>query len=239
MGAKESELYAGLSQAAKIRTAFDNGIGETIQRLKTAIADIRALPVSGIPGQLRTETSDTIEQLLSRLTAADFYEHAAEYSTSVTSLESAIAESATAMQTAQQNNVNAAKTTLQNLPQWKELTHDEQSKTLGGLDEHLVTAEPTMAGLKTLLNNEFALTSQTRETSQQVAKLGDDRIDERLKAIKQQNEEAGVKTLQDTIAVPTTIESSVDFETVRKSLAEAEQKAAGFSTYKFTVNVEG
>ena len=95
-----------------------------------------------------------------------------------------------------------------------------------------------MAGLKTLLNNEFALTSQTRETSQQVAKLGDDRIDERLKAIKQQNEEAGVKALKDTIAVPTTIESSADFESVRKSLTEAEQKAAGFSTYKFTVNVE-
>ena len=73
---------------------------------------------------------------------------------------------------------------------------------------------------------------------QQVAKLGDDRIDERLKAIKQQNEEAGVKTLKDTIAVPRTIESSTDFESVRKSLTEAEQKAAGFSTYKFTVNVE-
>ena len=235
LGAADSAIYTGLSTGTKIHQAFDNGIGATITDLKKVIASIESLPESGIPGQLRKETSEEIAQLKSRLSAEDFYLHSSDYSTALTSLQSAVAENAKALQEEQKQSVRAAKESLQNLPEWEELTQEEQNETLGQLDERVITVEPSTSGLKQLVNNEYSLSNQTNQTRTSVSELGKKRIAERINQEKQKNAD---KTLEETVKLPKTYSKPEHFQAAHETLRVAEEKAKSYKTYRIDVELE-
>ena len=235
LGAADSAIFKGLSTGTKVHQAFGDGIGATITDLKKVIASIQSLPESGIPGQLRKETAEEIVQLKSRLSAEDFYLHSSDYATALTSLQSAVAENAKALQEEQKQSVRAAKESLQNLPEWEELTQEEQNETLGQLDERVITVEPSASGLKQLVNNEYSLSNQTNQTRTSVAELGKKRIAERINQEKQKNAD---KTLEETVKLPKTYSKPEHFQAAHETLRVAEEKAKSYKTYRIEVELE-
>ncbi|MEL7499022.1 MAG: BREX system P-loop protein BrxC [Planctomycetota bacterium] len=238
VGAADSAIYSGLAQAAKVRQAFDHGIGSTITDLKKVISSIDSLPDSGIPGQLRAETAEQIEQLKSRLNSEDFFQHATDYSTAMTELTAAIGESAKALEEEQKSSVRSAKESLQNLPEWEELTNEEQTETLGQLDDRLINVEPSIAGLKQLVNNEYSLSNQSNQTKTSVVELGRNRVAERIKQEQEKNKKDGNEKLEDSITVKKTVTSYDDFKTIRDILQVAEQKAKAYAKFSIEIRVE-
>lgn len=238
IGASDSAIYNGLTRASKVQQAFQNGIGATISDLKDVIASIESLPDSGIPGQLRSETAEDISQLKSRLASEDFYQHSADYSSALTSLQSAVAENTKALGVEQKKSLRIAKESLANLPEWPELTMEERNETLGTLDKGVVSVDPTINGLKELINNEYALSIQTNETQASVAKLGKRRIVDRLDAERKKNKEQGKAKLEDEIVLPRKISSYDEFKSVHDQLRVSEEKAKGYSEFELEVRVE-
>ena len=238
VGAADSAIYSGLAQAAKVRQVFDHGIGNTISDLKKVISSIESLPDSGIPGQLRSETAEQIEQLKSRLDSEDFFQHATDYSTALTELNAAIGESAKALEEEQKSSIRSAKGSLQNLPEWEELNNEEQAETLGQLDERLINVEPCIAGLQELVNNEYSLSNQFNATKTSVVELGRNRESERIKQEQEKNKKDGNEKLEDSITVKKTVTSYDDFKTIRDTLQVAEQKAKAHAKFSIEIRVE-
>ncbi len=234
LGSDNSVLYAGISKASKIHHAFEQGIGATIAEVKKVFADIEALPPSGIPGQLRSEAAEQISYLKSRLASDGFHEHAPDYSTGLTNLRSAIATAATSLAEVQKESIRTAKESLQYLPEWKELNHDEQSETLGQLDERQISVEPTLSGLKQLVNNEYSLSHQTNETKTSVSNLGKKRISQRLEKAKQQNSK-----LDTTLQLKRTLSSMADFSTVQQQLEAAQLQAQSHPEFEIRLELTG
>lgn len=231
LGAADSALFAGLSRASKIRKEFDHGIGTTISELKQAIRHIESLPEAGIPGQLRSETSDQIEQLKTRLGSEDFFQHGTEYSTALTTLSAAISESAKALEEEQKSSIRNAMESLQNLPDWTELNAEEQSETLGKLDERIITVEQSISGLKQLVNNEYSIANQVNETKKSIKKLADDRRKEQVNA----NED---KKYEQTIRLKKKIVSYDELQAVKESLQVAESESRKYSDFEIDLELE-
>ena len=156
----------------------------------------------------------------------------------MTSLTAAVAENVKALADEQKQSIRTAKSSLKNLPVWKELNAEEQAETLGKLDDRLIKAEPNLAGLKDLVNNEFSLSTQAGQTAASVTDLGQRRIAERLEAERKKNEKAGKQKLEESITLPTSIQSYDDFKSVKESLQVAEEKSKAYSSFEYKVELK-
>ena len=86
LGGEESVLYDNLQWASAVKRVLDNGLEQTVRQLQQYCGSIEALPDSGIPARLKTELAEDLTRLHERLAQDDFYEHAADFNTLLTSL---------------------------------------------------------------------------------------------------------------------------------------------------------
>lgn len=238
IGLADSEIYSGLLWAGKTQQAFDQGLGETLKELKTVIEQIESLPDSGVPGQLQTDTADEISHAKSRLTSNEFYDHGPDFASGLTSLSSAIGMAVVDLRGEQEQKIINHKETLQYLPEWKELTKEEQSETLGKLEAKLISVESNIDGLTKLLNNDYSLANDVYEIKIEVEKLGKKRVASRIEQQKKKNEKEGKNKLEDSISVKKRIHSYEDFKAIRDSLQAVELKSKGYTEFEIEVRVE-
>jgi hypothetical protein len=233
IGAEDSVLFAGIVRATSVQEAFNHGIGETIGELRKVIAEIESLPATGVPGKLREDTAEQISHLRSRLSSNGFHQHAPEYSSGLTQLKSAIAAATSELVAKQNESIQSAQQSLQNQPEWKELTNEEQAETLGQLDSHKIQPEPTLKGLKSLVNNEYSLSHQSTEMRSRVAELGKKRSVERLKQLRDKNEK-----LSTTISLKKKLSSLADIDATVSSLHAVRQKAESHPEFEIRIELD-
>ena len=132
LGGEESPLYTGLKWAAEVDVALKNGLEATIRALQFHRREIAALPDSGVPGDLRAELAEPLALLGERLSQENFYQHAADLNTMLTSIKARARAAAGQMAVAQGGSLREAREDLQRLPEWPELTQEEQAQTMAG-----------------------------------------------------------------------------------------------------------
>ncbi|MEZ6081240.1 MAG: hypothetical protein R3C56_37895 [Pirellulaceae bacterium] len=89
------------------------------------------------------------------------------------------------------------------------------------MDSHKVQAPQTLAGLKSLVNNEYSLSHQTNEMRSRVSELGKKRATERLKQLRKKNEK-----LTTTVALKKILTSYADFDAVDETLRRETESQA-------------
>ena len=134
LGGQDSQLYANLKWASELKQALDQGLEDTLKALQQHRNEIDALPDSGTPGILKTELADELGQLRERLAGPDFFKYSTGYASALTHLKARIRDAVTTMGDEQKNRIKDAEKDLNRIPEWKELTDQEQNYMMADLE---------------------------------------------------------------------------------------------------------
>jgi hypothetical protein len=146
LGAEESSLYRDMKWASECHAALEQGFGDTVRELQQHRRAVEALPASGVPGELREGVRETLKLLGERLAQPDCYRHAADLRTTLTDLKAQVRDAAARMAEAQAASIREAQQALRRLPEWGELTQEEQALALAELEGLRADAPRTSAG---------------------------------------------------------------------------------------------
>lgn len=230
MGAQESPLYSNLKWAAEVKVSLDHGLETTLLALDAKYKGINGLPNIGVPGELKAELADDIEQLQQRLKQEDFHKHQADLSTMLGNIKTRVADAASKMNQDVEQSLKNAQEELPRSPGWEELTADERNSLLGRLEQFGGEAEKNLSGIKTLLNRDYEITTSLRDLQKSVRETAENRRQQReqekLEKKKKQEEEGTYKpkVLQRKVAVPKALKTTEAIDSVIDQLTELKQE---------------
>jgi hypothetical protein len=176
LGGEESPLYDGLRWAGAVDTALRNGLEETVRDLQWHRGEIEALPAAGLAAALQSELEEDLAVVAQRLSQPTFHQHAADLNSLRTAIKARVRSTALLMAEGQQQTLAEASQTLQRLPEWAELTQEEQLQTLARLDDLAIQATPDLHGIKRLLNQSLVVQARLGELRREVEELGHQRL---------------------------------------------------------------
>lgn len=238
LGAEDSYLYETLTWAAAVHNALRQGLETTITSLRHHLRVIESLPESGIPGQLRADLADDLTWLKERLAQDTFYEHAADFSTRLTGIQSRIGTAVAALAGEQEARIRAGQEELQRLPDWAELSLAEQQETLGQLDNLRIAVSSDIAGLGQLLKRDYAISTLVAELKQRVEELADERRRARLQDERQAQIKDGLEKLQRTVRVPARLATADQLEILIQKLQGLKRELSVYSEIEITFEFE-
>jgi len=240
MGAEASPLYSNLKWAAEVKISLDHGLEATLLELNKKSKGITNLPNSGVPGELKSELSDDIEQLQQRLKQEDFHTHHADLSTLLANIKNRVADAARKMNQDVEQNLKNTQEELPRSPGWEELTADERNTLLGQLEQYSGEVEQNLNGIQTLLNRDYEITTSLRQLQQSVKQTADNRRLQREQEIAEKDKkekEKGTfkpKVYSQKIPVPKTLKSKDAIDSVIDQLQKVKQELEGFHEIDIT-----
>jgi hypothetical protein len=223
LGGEESILYDNLKWAGEVDVAFKQGLEKTIRSLQKHRKEIKSFPASGVPGQLKDGLADEIKNLEERLASEEFYKHAIDLNTVLTNIEASTRDTAGKMLEVQRQNIKEADQDLSRLPEWVELTQEEQSIALGQLEELKIEAEENLDGLKRLITHEFNIHSTVQDLRKRIIAMGKERARENEKERRAKAREEN--TFLKTVSIPISIASLKELNDLLKTLEEVRANA--------------
>lgn len=182
LGSDDSWLYETLKWAAQIKLGLDKGLEVTLSEIKSLRQVVESLPQIGIPGELKIELTDVFTQVGDWQQQPEFFRFAADFNSALTQLKTRIQHAATAMQDAQSQRLKEAEADLRLVPEWSELTGQEQYELLGSLERLQITVEPNADGLQRLVNRDYEIQSQVQQFKTRIRQLGQARLKDKLRA---------------------------------------------------------
>jgi len=245
LGAEESALYAGLTWASEVDRALKNGLEGAIRDLQEHRREIALLPDTGVPGQLRADLQDELAQIGERLSQDNFYRHAADLNSALTAIKARTRTAAVAMAAEQKITIKEAEQDLAQLPEWSELTLEEQTQTLARLENLETTTSEDLGGLKQLLSQEYVILLRLRAMRTQIDQLGRKRQEERQKAEKDQQKterEHNIRehrpTLSRTVRVPARIRDAAHLDILIGQLQGLKGELTAYTNLDVTISLE-
>ena len=218
LGGEESTLYDGLKWAQAVTKALGHGLEDTIRALRLHQRVIERLPSTGIPGQLKQECADALEQITGRLGQDDFHQYAADLSTILTGLRSQVAVAAEKMEKAQQDRIAEGEQDLKRISEWAELTQEMQSNALNQLAGLAISVSHDLAGLERLVSHEFDLSGQLEELKQRITQDGRNRQKQRVDEQKKKDIQDGRTKASRSVHVPCSLTTTAQLDDLIRQL---------------------
>ena len=237
LGGTESVLYDSLKWAAAAKRALENGLEQTLRQLQQYRSRMMALPDSGIPGQLKATVAEELTQLHERLARADFYTHAADFNTLLTSLHTRVHTTVLQMEEAQHQRLQEAAQELTQVPEWGELTQEEHTSVLADLETLTLSATPDLQGLQTLLNQELGIHDRVHELKNRMIRQGQERRRQRLEDEKAQAKQEGRTRLSRAVTIPTSITDASQLDVLIQTLQALRHELALYSEIEVRIHI--
>jgi hypothetical protein len=239
LGGEESPLYDALRMAGRIDTALKNGLETTVRGLTRHCTEIEALPDTGIPGRLRSDLEEEIALVRERLAQDDFFKHTPDLNSTLTTIQARACDAVVEMAAAQKKSIRDAQEELRRLPEWGELTQEEQSQTLADLDALAIEKlQEGLAGLKQLLTQEYVIQSRVGSLRQRIEKLAHDRQLERLREEREQAAREGRQTITRQVKVPARVTAAAELDRLIQQLQGLRTELSVYSDIEVTITVE-
>ena len=146
--------------------------------------DIRGLPASGILQQLQSDLADQLAIMDEKLGETGFVKHGADLNTALTHIRSQTKTAAISMQAAHLQLLKDTQAELHLVPEWSELTQEEQVNCLSELDGLRTEATQDVAGILQLVNSQFVISSKANDLKKHIQELGAKRRRDRRDAKK-------------------------------------------------------
>jgi hypothetical protein len=236
LGAEESALYAGLKWARSAKQALDRGLAETIATLRRHQQAIRGFPKSGVPGVLREDVEEDLVRIDGMLRREDFFEHAADLATTLTSLQGRVAKAVADMADAQKQRIREAEEDLKRIPEWSELTQEEQNTALARLDDLLLVVEPDLSGLEQLITHEFDIQMNVADAKRRIEQEGRQRRHQRIEEQRRHaaGAEAGKRKYTRSIPLPERVSTTAQLDGLVRDLRTVQADVAFYDEFELT-----
>ena len=213
LGGVNSPLFDFLQWAHKVTQAFAQGLRPIITALQQLRTELDQLPASGIPGKLRANANERLNQVADILAKEAFFEeapalHAAHYEL-VQLVQSTVGELEN--QQRQVRETELAK--WQQSSDWLDLLPEDRGWFVAEVDRLGATVSTDLAGLRKLLANDFDQNSRLRDLERQVGLRAAQRRQENEASKEPPIPGTGRKTTQTVeLYVPPVIETAEQIE---------------------------
>ena len=238
LGGEESSLYDNLNWAGIVDRTFKQGLETTIKELQQHLQEIKSLPETGIPGQLRQDLDEDITVLDGWIIKDDFYKHVTDFNSSLTNFKARVRDAAISMGDAQKNKIKEAEEDLQRLSEWVELTQEEQNDMLGKVEELQIETTQDLSGLKKLINQNFVILSRSNEFKDRIVQKGQKRRMQRLEDEKEKAKKAGKTKISRIVNLPSALNSVEQLNELIQRLNVLKNELDLYSDIEVTINIE-
>ena len=238
LGAPESALYDGLKWAQAAKVALAQGLETTIKALRQHQQAIEGLPSTGIPGTLKADVTDDLDLLSGRLGKEDFYKHTADLNTTLTELKGRVSNAVNDMAEAQKQRLQEAEQDLNRIPEWVELTQEEQSNALNQLSALALSVKNDLAGLEQLITHEFDIQSQLSDLKQRIVSEGRERQRQRVEEQKKKDIQEGKSKTIRSIKVSSSLSTTAQIEELIKQLQLLKVELAYYDEFELKIEYE-
>lgn len=238
LGSEESPLFEGLNWANEVDLALKNGLEKTVRDIQKHRADIEELPTTGIPGKLREDLAEVLDQVKQRLSAEDFFLHQVELSSKFTMIESDVKRTAVEMIRAQKLSLTEMANDLQRMVSWAELGKDEQSEIIKQIEQIEVTASEDIAGIKKLLQQSFDVQGTIDGIRRSIESTAKERKQTRLEEKLRERRKSGFKKLERSMGLPSTVSSHSDLEDLIGEFQNLKEEAVSYEEFELTFRIE-
>ena len=235
LGAPESVLYDGLKWSQAAKAALAEGLETTTKALREHQRALEGLPSTGIPGTLKGETAADLELLAERLGKDEFYKHTADLNTTLTNLKGRVSQAVNDITEAQKHRLHEAEQDLKRIPEWRELTQEEQSNALNQLTTLALSVNNDLEGLKQMITHEFDIQSHFGELKKRIISEGRERQRQRVEEQKKKDKQEGkVKTVR-SIKVSSSLSNTVQIEELIRELQALKAELAYYDEFELTI----
>lgn len=238
LGAEDSILYANLKWAKEIERSLKNGLEDILKEFSEHRHTIETLPDSGIPGDLRKNCEDAIGQVRQYLSGRDFHCHMADISSRLTTIKNAVADAVSNMSKELEDKRGKAAAELTRMPEWAELTSEEQSMAIGRVEELPVNATHDLHGLTSLKNQSYDNEHQIQDIRANIQHLGQERIKERIDAEHREAKRAGQSKLTKDISVPAIINNVTELDQLLQTLQTIKSEFSACSDIEIKITIK-
>ena len=238
LGGAESVLYDSVKWATAAKRALEHGLEQTLRQLQEYRSRLMALPESGIPGQLKAAVAEELTQLHARLAQTDFYTHAADFNTLLTSLHSRVRTTVGQMGEAQRQRLQEAAQELTQVPEWSELTQEEHTSVLADLETLTLSPTPDLQGLQALLNQELVIHERVHGLKSRMVHQGQERRRQRLEDEKARAEHEGRTKLSRDVALPPSITDASQLDVLIQTLQVLRYELALYSEIEVRIHIQ-
>jgi hypothetical protein len=219
LGSDDSTLYEDLKWARALKKSLSEGLSLRLSHLRRVRAEIDDLPSVGAPAQLKSEASETLDQVQEILNRVAFHEETAALATCSDTLDQLI--SATVQSLAEQQD----KQKLQILASWEEsadwqkIDADEQSWIQGEVAALTCEAGNDIEGLKMLLNHDFAINHRLRALEDHLKEKAKDTPPPKPPEDDEDDQDDG-EVKKETLYLPLSLTSATEIEGLGRQLDE-------------------
>ncbi|MCL6557619.1 MAG: BREX system P-loop protein BrxC [Firmicutes bacterium] len=238
LGGEESSLYNALRWAGDVDRVLKQGLEETIRNLQLHRREIQSMPHTDVPGRLREELAEELDHLAQRLGKDDFYKHAADLNTVLTTIKARTRDAAVSMAEAQKNTIRAGEEDLRRMPEWGELTQEEQANVLAQLEALIIEASDDLQGLKQLISQEFVIHSRLRELKERIVRQGHQRRLRRIEEEKEKAKQEGKTKITRSVRLPSIVTSADQLDALIRQLQELKNELALYKEIEVTIKIE-
>jgi hypothetical protein len=221
-GGADSPLHGRIQWAKKLKKALDNGLRETLSHFSRLRNDISELPGSGSPGQLRAAANGNLVAIDELLSRESFFDEGAAIASQSAAVDGLVAATVQEMQAQQERTRGDAAERLASLPEWHELASDEREWSAGQLGNLAKTVEPSLEGLRELLNHDYTVNHQIRELESTVRTKAAEHRQARQAAAGAAAKagEGPAPAEEKSLILPAVIETEPQLEALMKTLTE-------------------
>ena len=234
LGAECSALYDNIKWAQTVKRALDNGLEDTVKEIQSHRRNIEELPDSGLPGELSREVAEDLAYLGERLEQEDFFQYTSDLNTRLTQIKGRVKEVVNKLSEQQKARLGEESEILRQLPEWEELTQEEQQNILAEIDQLLVIVTEDLSGLKKLLARDYDITSRVKELKCSIQKKGEER-----RLLQVANDKPSRTKLVKSIDLPVTITSAKDLDSLIRQLQDLKTELSSFIEVELTIHIQG
>ena len=138
----------------------------------------------------------------------------------------------------QKNKIKEAEKDLQRLPEWSELTQEEQNDMQGKLEAFQIESTHDLQGLKKLINQEFTVRSRLSDLKDRIIQIGQKRRLQRLEDEKEKNKKIGKTKISRTVKIPSAFNTVEQLKEIIQRLTELKNDFEIYSDIDVTINIE-
>ena len=169
LGAEEAPLVDDLQWVRSVKQALDrNQVDKAIEDANRYLKEIPDLPSIEHITSLKQETEAAREQIEQILQRENFYEHAADLQSHITTIENHIDDTVKYVREAHQEHVEEETERLQNLPEWVQMDTDDQDQLSNELDDLDFDIPPGLKGLQRYTNARLEIDQKIRRIEEEI-----------------------------------------------------------------------
>lgn len=217
LGAEICGLYEDILWAKNLRKSFKEGLLETVKTLRRHLREIESFPNAGASGVLKNDTTEIRAELNGKLGDERFFEHQEGLQCGLTTLGGAVDNCCKQLVIELAELVDRGSVALQAMPDWNRLNEEHRDALFRKVEKLKPSAQNGLSGLRTLLNQPYAISSGLEALRQELLRLTKEEETE-TSPEPPPPEDTRQESTAETISLPGEITSEADLNNLIEAL---------------------